>query len=203
MSSSECRRGSSHCWLMRASCSTGGECASTILTGRYRTWPNRATAGNRDQEWCSTRRRLCTWTSRMSWMIGDTDADVAAGQAAGCRTVLVEHPASSHKRGGAISPDRRAPDLVHAAALVVPRPSDPRSEEDDLGGSSSQGPLAQQGRGRRRGIPPDVLWDVLIGAVVVVVMASPVLFTDRAFMIDFTNGGLAWRIYSGSSGIST
>jgi D-glycero-D-manno-heptose 1,7-bisphosphate phosphatase len=33
-----------------------------------------------------------------SWMVGDTDADVEAGRAAGCRTVLIEHPASAHKR---------------------------------------------------------------------------------------------------------
>ena len=28
---------------------------------------------------------------RRSWMIGDTDGDVQAGRAAGCRTILVEH----------------------------------------------------------------------------------------------------------------
>jgi D-glycero-D-manno-heptose 1,7-bisphosphate phosphatase len=33
-----------------------------------------------------------------SWMVGDTDADVLAGRAAGCRTLLVENPASFHKR---------------------------------------------------------------------------------------------------------
>ncbi len=46
-----------------------------------------------------------------SWMLGDTDADVAAGRAAGCRTVLIEHPASAHKRGGGASPDLIAADL--------------------------------------------------------------------------------------------
>ena len=30
---------------------------------------------------------------RASWMIGDTDGDVAAGAAAGCRTVLIATPA--------------------------------------------------------------------------------------------------------------
>lgn len=34
-----------------------------------------------------------------SWMIGDTDADVRAGQAAGIRTILITNPASAHKRG--------------------------------------------------------------------------------------------------------
>lgn len=34
-----------------------------------------------------------------SWMIGDTDADILAGIAANCHTLLVENPASAHKRG--------------------------------------------------------------------------------------------------------
>ncbi|MBA3381588.1 MAG: HAD hydrolase-like protein [Actinobacteria bacterium] len=33
-----------------------------------------------------------------SWIVGDTDDDVAAGTAAGCRTVLIENPASAHRR---------------------------------------------------------------------------------------------------------
>lgn len=35
-----------------------------------------------------------------SWMVGDSDSDVAAGRAAGCRTVLVTHPGSAHRRPG-------------------------------------------------------------------------------------------------------
>ncbi len=35
-----------------------------------------------------------------TWMIGDTDGDVEAGTAAGCRTVLIEHARSAHKRAG-------------------------------------------------------------------------------------------------------
>lgn len=54
-----------------------------------------------------------------SWMIGDTDADIAAGAAAGCRTVLVEHPASAHKRRGGSRPDARAADLATAAELIT------------------------------------------------------------------------------------
>ncbi|HST56577.1 MAG TPA: HAD-IIIA family hydrolase [Solirubrobacteraceae bacterium] len=38
---------------------------------------------------------------RASWMFGDTDADVAAGRAAGCRTVLIDYPGSAPKRAGA------------------------------------------------------------------------------------------------------
>lgn len=50
---------------------------------------------------------------RTSWIIGDSDADIAAGRRAGCRTVLVEHPATLHRRGAEI-PDLRAPDLKSA-----------------------------------------------------------------------------------------
>ena len=54
-----------------------------------------------------------------SWMIGDTDGDVAAGAAAGCRTVLVENPRSAHKRTSATDPHGRAPDLAAAATLIL------------------------------------------------------------------------------------
>jgi D-glycero-D-manno-heptose 1,7-bisphosphate phosphatase len=53
-----------------------------------------------------------------SWMIGDSDADVAAGQAAGTRTLLVEHPDSAHRRSGAAKPDRHARNLLQAATLL-------------------------------------------------------------------------------------
>lgn len=62
-----------------------------------------------------------------SWMIGDTDADVQAGAAAGCRTVLIEHPGSAHKRGRADRrdraglPDAIVPDLAAAVALILAR----------------------------------------------------------------------------------
>ncbi len=49
-----------------------------------------------------------------SWMIGDTDADVQAGRAAGCRTMLIEYPGSAHKRTGDIGPDILAEDLAGA-----------------------------------------------------------------------------------------
>ena len=54
-----------------------------------------------------------------SWMIGDTDSDVAAGAAAGCRTILNENPGSAHKRSGDAHPDATAFDLAAAADLVV------------------------------------------------------------------------------------
>lgn len=56
-----------------------------------------------------------------SWLIGDTDGDVEAGAAAGCRSVLVEHAASAHKRSGAVRPDAYAADLTAAALIVLDR----------------------------------------------------------------------------------
>jgi D-glycero-D-manno-heptose 1,7-bisphosphate phosphatase len=54
-----------------------------------------------------------------SWMIGDTDADVGAGRAAGCRTALVENPSSGHKRRGETPADVTTPDLAEAVAVIV------------------------------------------------------------------------------------
>ena len=54
-----------------------------------------------------------------SWMVGDTDADVAAGRAAGCRTMLIEYPGSAHKRAGGSTPDLRAPNLAAGVAQLL------------------------------------------------------------------------------------
>jgi histidinol-phosphate phosphatase family protein len=54
-----------------------------------------------------------------SGMIGDTDADVGAGVAAGCRTILVETPDSVHKRSATGSPTHRVPDVSAAVGIVV------------------------------------------------------------------------------------
>jgi histidinol-phosphate phosphatase family protein len=54
-----------------------------------------------------------------SWMIGDTDADVLAGRAAGCRTVLIEHPGSVHKRVVKANPDLTATSLAHAVPSLL------------------------------------------------------------------------------------
>jgi D-glycero-D-manno-heptose 1,7-bisphosphate phosphatase len=56
-----------------------------------------------------------------SWMLGDTDADVEAGRAAGCRTVLIEYPGSAHKRSSRPAPDLLADDLGHAANQILDR----------------------------------------------------------------------------------
>jgi D-glycero-D-manno-heptose 1,7-bisphosphate phosphatase len=54
-----------------------------------------------------------------SWMVGDTDGDVLAGRAAGCRTLLITHGSSRHKRSGTAGADALAPNLEAAAALLV------------------------------------------------------------------------------------
>lgn len=51
-----------------------------------------------------------------SFMVGDRWSDVLAGQAAGCRTILIETPWSAAER---CHPDARAPDLSGAAELIL------------------------------------------------------------------------------------
>ena len=60
-----------------------------------------------------------------SWMIGDTDADVAAGRSAGCRTILLEYPGSAHKRHDDAGPEMLAADLACAVALLLARVTPP------------------------------------------------------------------------------
>ena len=54
-----------------------------------------------------------------SWMIGDTDSDVIAGTAAGCRTALIECPGSAHKRHGDSGADVVVPTLGSAVDVVL------------------------------------------------------------------------------------
>lgn len=54
-----------------------------------------------------------------SWMIGDTDADLGAGRAAGCRTALIEHPGSAHKRNSDAAADLTAADITGAVTAIV------------------------------------------------------------------------------------
>ena len=54
-----------------------------------------------------------------SWMIGDTDGDVLAGHAVGCRTALVVNPASAHKRTGEVVADVVARDLATVVAAIL------------------------------------------------------------------------------------
>jgi D-glycero-D-manno-heptose 1,7-bisphosphate phosphatase len=55
---------------------------------------------------------------RQSWMVGDSESDVEAGRLAGCRTILVTHPDSRHRRGEETAADAVVSDLVGAASLL-------------------------------------------------------------------------------------
>jgi histidinol-phosphate phosphatase family protein len=61
---------------------------------------------------------------RISWMVGDTDADVAAGDAAGCMTMLVRHPGSFHKRLQGLRADLAADSLAGGVARLAARMSE-------------------------------------------------------------------------------
>lgn len=54
-----------------------------------------------------------------SWIVGDSDADIAAGRAAGCQAVLVLHPDSAHRRSGNTLPDAEVRNLQGAAAFIL------------------------------------------------------------------------------------
>jgi len=54
-----------------------------------------------------------------SWMIGDTDADVLAGKAAGCHTAVVENRASVHKRGATAQPELAVQTLADAVHVLL------------------------------------------------------------------------------------
>jgi D-glycero-D-manno-heptose 1,7-bisphosphate phosphatase len=54
-----------------------------------------------------------------SWMIGDTEGDVLAGAAAGCRTILVATPGSVHKRDGSVRADVDATDITAAVDAIL------------------------------------------------------------------------------------
>lgn len=53
-----------------------------------------------------------------SWMVGDSDVDVEAGRRAGCRTILVAHRSTGHRRGDSALPTHRAADLWDAARRI-------------------------------------------------------------------------------------
>jgi D-glycero-D-manno-heptose 1,7-bisphosphate phosphatase len=54
-----------------------------------------------------------------SFLVGDTDADVGAANAAGVDAVLVEHSGSSHKRSGSARARLQASDLPSAVGLIL------------------------------------------------------------------------------------
>ena len=53
-----------------------------------------------------------------SWLIGDTDADVEAGRAAGVRTALVTNPETKHKRSENLTADLLVGDLDDAVSAI-------------------------------------------------------------------------------------
>jgi D-glycero-D-manno-heptose 1,7-bisphosphate phosphatase len=62
-----------------------------------------------------------------SWLVGDRWVDIAAGRAAGVRTVLIERPWSWHATSGGepppdLVPDELAANLAEAAVLILGRP---------------------------------------------------------------------------------
>jgi D-glycero-D-manno-heptose 1,7-bisphosphate phosphatase len=58
---------------------------------------------------------------KTSWAIGDRARDIAAGAAAGCRTIAVDPEPRLHvaEDFGDVRPDYRARDLVDAARHIV------------------------------------------------------------------------------------
>ena len=52
------------------------------------------------------------------WMIGDSDVDIAAGEALGLTTVLVEHPLTAHRRTGVTDPTTRVASTGHVSTLI-------------------------------------------------------------------------------------
>jgi D-glycero-D-manno-heptose 1,7-bisphosphate phosphatase len=59
-----------------------------------------------------------------SWIVGDTDSDIAAGKAAGCRTMLIRYPGSVHKRLQVVNPDVIAGSLADGITKIDLRRSE-------------------------------------------------------------------------------
>jgi D-glycero-D-manno-heptose 1,7-bisphosphate phosphatase len=56
---------------------------------------------------------------KASWVVGDSDVDIEAGHAAGCRTVLVETAATAHRRSRGLIADHRAAGVLDAARIIA------------------------------------------------------------------------------------
>ncbi len=63
---------------------------------------------------------------RRSFLVGDRWSDVAAGQAAGCRTLLVEMPYSD---GARCQPDHRVHDLAEAVEWILAHSGERKEHE--------------------------------------------------------------------------
>ncbi len=56
---------------------------------------------------------------KQSWMVGDDDRDIKAGNAAGCRTILLQHRGSALVQRGSGGEDFKALNLQEAANLII------------------------------------------------------------------------------------
>jgi D-glycero-D-manno-heptose 1,7-bisphosphate phosphatase len=77
-----------------------------------------------------------------SWMIGDQERDVKAGQAAGCRTVLVTRDAELAKRA---KPNAVAADFAEAVRIIL--------EQDHMAGSSNGDAMVRHAAVARKNVP--------------------------------------------------
>lgn len=65
-----------------------------------------------------------------SWMIGDDDRDILAGQSAGCRTIMLEARGSTLVRKGQSQPDFIAVNLQEAVNLVIRHSQENRETQE-------------------------------------------------------------------------
>lgn len=63
-----------------------------------------------------------------SWMVGDSDTDIAAGQAVGCKTLLIECEDTAHKRASDARPDLRARNLAEGVDRLLEHECDQRGK---------------------------------------------------------------------------
>lgn len=68
-----------------------------------------------------------------SWMVGDRWVDIAAGKAAGCRTILIEHSeswltTSSGEAPADLVPDHVVRDLLEAARVITEETPEPDAQ---------------------------------------------------------------------------
>lgn len=120
-----------------------------------------------------------------SWMIGDSPADVGAGQAAGCRTILVRRNGSLPAEE--IHPTHRATTLEEAVKFVEAQPiSDSREDSNERVLDALERIHDQLDRAQRRQRQHDFSFLRLFGAllqmlaVVTALWGTVALFDDNA-----------------------
>jgi len=60
------------------------------------------------------------------YLVGDSDADIGAGNALGWRTIRVDNPRSAHRRRGQYAPAYSVPTTAHAMAAICHELTKPR-----------------------------------------------------------------------------